>query len=82
VDQVPLESITDDGTPRWVIAGAESGAPDRVRPMDDDWVRAIRDRCLAAGIPFFFKQRAVRGRKQEHPLLDGMLHEAYPDDLR
>lgn len=24
--------------------------------MDPDWVRAIRDQCVAAGVPFFFKQ--------------------------
>lgn len=24
--------------------------------MHPDWVRDIRDRCVAAGIPFFFKQ--------------------------
>jgi protein gp37 len=46
--------------------------------MDDDWVRAVRDRCLAAGIAFFFKQRAVNGRKQRHPLLDGARWEQYP----
>lgn len=38
----------------WVIVGGESkwGA----RPMHPDWVRSIRDQCLAAGVPFFFKQ--------------------------
>lgn len=24
--------------------------------MHPDWVRDIRDRCVAAGVPFFFKQ--------------------------
>jgi protein gp37 len=24
--------------------------------MHPDWVRSIRDQCVAAGVPFFFKQ--------------------------
>lgn len=38
----------------WVIVGGESGK--EARPMQADWVRAMRDQCLAAGVPFFFKQ--------------------------
>lgn len=38
----------------WVIVGGESG-PD-ARPMHPDWARSIRDQCVAAGVPFFFKQ--------------------------
>lgn len=38
----------------WVIVGGESGPG--ARPMHPDWARAIRDQCLAAGVPFFFKQ--------------------------
>jgi len=38
----------------WVIVGGESGP--KARPMDPDWVRGIRDQCLAGNIPFFFKQ--------------------------
>jgi hypothetical protein len=38
----------------WVIVGGESGKG--ARPMHPDWVRSIRDQCLAAGVPFFFKQ--------------------------
>jgi protein gp37 len=40
--------------PDWVIAGGESGPG--ARPMHPDWVRDLRDRCAAAGVPFFFKQ--------------------------
>jgi protein gp37 len=36
------------------IAGGESG-PD-ARPMHPDWPRTIRDQCVVAGVPFFFKQ--------------------------
>lgn len=43
-------------TPRiaWVIAGGESGPG--ARPMNPDWARSLRDQCVAAGVPFFFKQ--------------------------
>lgn len=38
----------------WVIAGGESGP--RARPSDPAWFRALRDQCLAARVPFHFKQ--------------------------
>lgn len=38
----------------WVIAGGESGH--KARPMHPDWARSLRDQCVAAGVPFFFKQ--------------------------
>lgn len=53
----------------WVIAGAESGHG--ARPMDMDWVRDLRDRCVASGTKFFLKQDAVNGRKVKLPELDG-----------
>lgn len=38
----------------WVVVGGESGSGSR--PMHPDWVRGLRDACVAAGVPFFFKQ--------------------------
>jgi protein gp37 len=38
----------------WVIAGGESGPG--ARPMHPDWARSLRDQCVAAKVPFFFKQ--------------------------
>lgn len=38
----------------WVIAGGESGP--KSRPMHPAWVRNLRDQCVQAGVPFFFKQ--------------------------
>jgi protein gp37 len=38
----------------WVICGLESGH--NARPGHPIWVRALRDQCAAAGVPFFFKQ--------------------------
>lgn len=50
--------VTDelDGlrTVDWVIVGGESGPG--ARPMHPDWPKALRDQCVAAGVPFFFKQ--------------------------
>lgn len=39
----------------WVIVGGESGPG--ARPCHPDWVRSLRDQCVAAGVPFHFKQR-------------------------
>lgn len=38
----------------WVICGGESGPG--ARPMHPDWVRSLRDECVEAEVPFFFKQ--------------------------
>ena len=38
----------------WVIAGGESGP--NARPSHPDWFRSLRDQCVAADVPFFFKQ--------------------------
>ncbi len=38
----------------WIICGGESGH--KARPMNPDWVRALRDQCEDGGVPFFFKQ--------------------------
>lgn len=38
----------------WVIVGGESGSS--ARPMHPDWARSIRDQCVAAGVPYHFKQ--------------------------
>ena len=66
---------------QWVIVGAESGNPrtQKIRPMDDDWVRLIRDQCINFGVPFHFKQRFVNGRKEYDPELDGMGWSQFPE---
>lgn len=38
----------------WVIVGGESGRG--ARPMHPDWPRSLRDQCVAAGVPYLFKQ--------------------------
>lgn len=41
-------------TINWIIVGGESGR--EARPMHPDWARDLRDQCVFAGVPFFFKQ--------------------------
>lgn len=60
----------------WVIAGGESGPA--YRPVDVRWVRAIRDSCVAADIPFFFKQWGGRTPKARGRELDGRSWDEMP----
>ncbi len=60
----------------WVITGSESGPGHR--PMEEAWVRSLRDRCIAAGVPFFFKQATVNNKKVSLPLLDGRVWDEMP----
>lgn len=43
----------------WVICGGETGPG--ARPMHPDWARSLRDQCVSAGVPFFFKQQGEWG---------------------
>ncbi|MGH9127472.1 MAG: DUF5131 family protein [Acidimicrobiales bacterium] len=71
----PLDHLDLDGID-WVIAGGESGHC--ARPVDPDWVRSIRDQCLDAHVPFFFKQWGGRTPKAHGRVLDGMLYDEMP----
>ena len=71
----PLEGLELDGI-QWLIAGGESGV--RHRRCDPDWVRDLRDRCLADGIAFFFKQWGGRTSKSGGRTLDGRCHDGWP----
>ena len=51
-----LGEIDLDGI-HWVIVGGESGKG--FRPMPHSWARSLRDQCVDAGVPFFFKQSAA-----------------------
>ncbi len=71
----PLPNIDLTGID-WVIVGGESGRQSRC--MKQEWVIDIRDQCLAAGIPFFFKQWShVKGKKQGC-LLEGKVWNQMP----
>ena len=70
----------------WVIVGGESGT--QARPMHPIWVRSLRDQCLAAGVPFFFKQWGAWKDGSDFAtdakavLTDGTICEPTPDALR
>ncbi|HEY3482237.1 MAG TPA: phage Gp37/Gp68 family protein [Streptomyces sp.] len=60
----------------WVIAGGESGR--HARPVDPAWVTRLRDRSVAAGIPFFFKQWGGRTPKAGGRVLGGRTWDEMP----
>ena len=60
----------------WVIVGGESGPG--ARRMEADWARDIRDQCLAAGVPFHFKQWGGVFKKRHGRLLDGRTWDEMP----
>lgn len=60
----------------WAIAGGESGPG--ARPIETDWVRSIRDQCVAAGVAFHFKQWGGHNKKKTGRLLDGRTWDELP----
>lgn len=62
----------------WVIVGGESGP--KARQMDEQWVTEVRDQCLKAGVPFFFKQWGGFRPKSGGRLLQGAEWSQYPID--
>lgn len=60
----------------WVIVGGESGPG--ARPMPADWVRPIRDHCVARGVPFFFKQWGGVRKHTTGRVLDGVTWDQFP----
>jgi len=60
----------------WVILGGESGPG--ARPLDPAWVTDVRDQCLSAGVPFFFKQWGGVRKKRAGRLLEGRTWDEMP----
>ena len=60
----------------WVIVGGESGP--KARPIRQEWVTEIRDQCLAANVPFFFKQWGGVNKKKTGRLLEGRTWDQLP----
>ncbi|MCC6463994.1 MAG: phage Gp37/Gp68 family protein [Planctomycetes bacterium] len=60
----------------WVIVGGESGPG--ARAVDPAWVREIRDQCVAADVPFFFKQWGGVNKKRAGRELDGRFWSEMP----
>ncbi|MEV7292738.1 phage Gp37/Gp68 family protein [Streptomyces microflavus] len=60
----------------WVIAGGESGKGHR--PIEESWVTSLRDQCVEADVPFFFKQWGGPTPKAGGRLLQGRTWDEYP----
>ena len=67
---VNLEGIS------WLIAGGESG-PNH-RPLNEAWVRDLRDQCQRSGTAFFFKQWGGQRAKSGGRSLDGRTWDDMP----
>ena len=71
----------------WVIVGGESGP--KARPMDEKWVRKIKDQCEIYDVPFFFKQWGTwgadmvkRNKKKNGRKFQGRIWEEYPYQIQ
>jgi protein gp37 len=60
----------------WVLLGGESGP--HARPMAKDWALSIRDQCVAAKVPFFFKGWGGPTRDAGGRRLERRSHDALP----
>lgn len=53
----------------WAIVGGESGP--KARPMEAWWATELRDKCVDASVPFFFKQWGGVQKHRHGRLLEG-----------
>ena len=60
----------------WVIVGGESGPG--ARHLAEEWVIGIRDQCLGAQVPFFFKQWGGVHKKKAGRVLRGHTWDQVP----
>jgi len=71
----PVPALNLEGID-WVIVGGESGPG--ARPMKEEWVVEIKDQCLRAHVPFFFKQWGGVRKKKAGKELQGRTWEQMP----
>jgi protein gp37 len=71
----PLPSL-DLADIDWLIVGGESGS--NHRPLEESWVRDLRDRAQDVGTAFFFKQWGGRTPKAGGRTLDGQTYDEFP----
>jgi protein gp37 len=71
----PLPNLCLKGI-HWVIVGGESGP--KARPIQKEWVLEIRQQCLSAKVPFFFKQWGGVHKKKTGRLLDNRTWDEMP----
>jgi len=60
----------------WVIVGGESGH--HARRVEPTWVEDVREQCIRADVPFFFKQWGGRTPKANGRVLDGRTWDQMP----
>ncbi len=75
----PMHNLKLEGI-QWAIIGGESGPG--ARPLDPDWVLDIRDQCILAEVPFYFKQWGGINKKKAGRLLDGRTWDEIPAPIR
>jgi protein gp37 len=73
INQFSLKNID------WVIVGGESGP--KSRPMKEEWVTSIRDKCLKQNVPFFFKQWGGVQKKKNGRELKGRTWDEMPSNF-
>jgi protein gp37 len=61
----------------WVIVGGESGPG--ARPIEENWVIGIREKCMRAGVSFFFKQWGGVQKSKTGRTLEGRTWDEMPD---
>ena len=71
----PLPGLNLQGI-NWAIVGGESGPG--ARPIDESWVIDIRDQCISAQVPFFFKQWGGVQKKKNGRMLEGRTWDEMP----
>lgn len=64
----------------WVIAGGETQGP-RKRHMKLEWAASLRDQCVTAGVPFFFKQVSGSRPGLGEDALGGAVWHQFPTPL-
>jgi protein gp37 len=74
----PMPNLNLDGI-NWAIVGGESGPG--ARPVLQEWVMDIRDQCLAAKVPFFFKQWGGVQKKRAGRALEGRTWDEMPASM-
>ena len=52
----------------WLVVGGETAANGAARAMHPQWARNLREHCLAASVPFFFKQWGNMIHESQIPL--------------
>jgi len=71
----PMPALNLEGI-HWVIVGGETGSGSK--PVAEEWVVDVRDQCVKAGVPFFFKQWGSRYNKKLGRELQGQIWNQMP----